>query len=161
MPSEAPPTSRSTPEREPRLLIVRSFRQLIAMNGILGASFCRLDAFAWRRAAARRHQAADWISPDNAESTASSRSASVKRRCSRSRAMTRSRKTPCFSTGTRSAAARTVRSCESVKANIAVMVSAVAAMSTISESRPVGRRTSHHYCTRAAESRLQPQNKPF
>src|SRR4029077_5983195 len=44
--------------------------------------------------------------------------ASVKPRCSCSRATTRSRKTPGFSTGTRTAAAQTVRSCESVKASI-------------------------------------------
>jgi hypothetical protein len=47
-----------------------------------------------RREAARLHQAADWISPVNATRTASSRSASVKPRCSCRRAKTRSRKTP-------------------------------------------------------------------
>jgi len=68
--------------------------------------------------AAVRHQAADWISPVNAARTASSRSASVKPRCSCSRATTRPRKTPRFSTVTRSAAAQTARSCESVKASM-------------------------------------------
>src|SRR5262249_41032355 len=48
------------------------------------------------------HQAADWISPVNAARTASSKSASVKPRCSCRRAITRSRKTPRFSIGTRS-----------------------------------------------------------
>jgi hypothetical protein len=46
--------------------------------------------------AALRHQAADWTSPVNAARTASSRTASVKPRCSCSRATTRSRKTPRF-----------------------------------------------------------------
>jgi hypothetical protein len=59
-------------------------------------------------------QAADWISPLNAARKASSRSASVKPQWS-SRAKTRSRKTPRFSTGTRSAAAQTVRSCMSCR----------------------------------------------
>jgi hypothetical protein len=71
-----------------------------------------------RREAAGRDQAADWISPVNAARTASSRSVSVKPRCSCSRATTRSRKTPRFSTVTRSAAAQTARSCESVKASM-------------------------------------------
>ena len=71
-----------------------------------------------RREAAVRHQAADWTSPVNAARIASSRSASVKPRCSCSRATTRSTKTPRFSNGTRSAAAQTDRSCESVKATM-------------------------------------------
>ena len=71
-----------------------------------------------RREGAVRHQAADWISPVNAARTTSSRSASVKPRCSCSRATTRSTKTPRFSNGTRSAAVQTVRSCESVKATM-------------------------------------------
>jgi len=75
-----------------------------------------------RREAALRHQAADWISPVNAARTASSRSASVKPSCSCSRATARSTKTPRFSNGTRAAAAQTARSCESVKASMAVMV---------------------------------------
>ena len=65
-----------------------------------------------------RHQAADWTSPVNAARTASSRSASVKPPWSWSRATTRSTKTPRFSNGTRSAAAQTARSCESVKATM-------------------------------------------
>src|SRR5262249_15816694 len=64
-----------------------------------------------------RNQAADWISPVNAARTASSRSASVKARCSCSRAMTRSTKTPRVSNGTRSAATQPARSCEWVIAN--------------------------------------------
>jgi len=65
-----------------------------------------------------RNQAADGINPVNAARTASSRSASVKPRCSCSRATTRSTKTPRFSNGTRSAADQTARSCESVKASM-------------------------------------------
>jgi hypothetical protein len=71
-----------------------------------------------RREVVVRHQAADGISPVNAARTASSRSASVKPRCSCRRATTRSTKTPRFSNGTRSAAVQTVRSCESVKATM-------------------------------------------
>jgi hypothetical protein len=56
MPSELSPTSRSIPKREPRLLIVRSFRQLIAMRGILGASFFRFETLSWRREAAGGHR---------------------------------------------------------------------------------------------------------
>jgi hypothetical protein len=37
------------------LLIVRSFRQPIATRGILGASLCHFEAFAWRRETASVH----------------------------------------------------------------------------------------------------------
>src|SRR5262249_41502907 len=88
------------------------------------------------------HQAADWISPVNAARTASSKSASVKPRCSCRRAITRSRKTPRFSIGTRSAAAQTAR--KPVKASMSAMV--LAAAGDCQREPAVDRRTSHYYC---------------